>query len=63
MNKEKMKENSALNSESNKAQATDFHGAALIDEDGNEIPITEDMVQDACHTLEEDEDSDPEQKN
>jgi len=30
------------------AQAPDFHGAALIDEDGNEIPITEGMVQDAC---------------
>lgn len=51
MNKEKINE-----------QTTDFHGAALIDEDGNEIPITEDMVQDACHNLEDDEDSNSDQK-
>ena len=31
----------------------DFHGAALIDEEGNEIPITEDMVQDACTNSDE----------
>lgn len=31
-----------------KEQDPDFHGAALIDEDGNEIPITEGMVQEAC---------------
>ena len=30
----------------------DFHGAAIISEDGKELPITEDMVQDACHKLE-----------
>ena len=29
-------------------QHTDFHGAAIIDEDGKEVPITEDMVQEAC---------------
>ncbi len=57
-----------MNKEKTNEQATDFHGAALIDEDGNEIPITEDMVQDACHTLEEDElekdvNSNPGQKN
>ncbi len=34
-------------------QPPDFHGAAVIDEDGNEIPITEDMVQEAFEELEE----------
>lgn len=29
----------------------DFHGAAIIDEHGREIPITEDMVQRACRKL------------
>ncbi|MCG8317405.1 MAG: hypothetical protein MI976_29660 [Pseudomonadales bacterium] len=29
----------------------DFHGAAIIDADGNEIPITEAMVQRACNEL------------
>ena len=29
----------------------DFHGAAIIDEDGHEIPITEDMIKDACKKL------------
>lgn len=29
----------------------DFHGAALIDANGCEIPITEDMVQEACRKL------------
>ncbi len=57
-----------MNKEKTNEQTTDFHGAALIDEDGNEIPITEDMVQDACHTLEKDElekdgSSNPQQKN
>ncbi len=32
----------------------DFHGAALIDENGNEIPITENMVQKACSVPEDD---------
>lgn len=49
-NKEKTKDSNE--------QATDFHGAALIDEDGNEIPITEDMVQEACHDSEEKPDND-----
>jgi hypothetical protein len=44
-----------MNKEKTNKHTTDFHGAALIDEDGNEIPITEDMVQNACHNLEEDE--------
>lgn len=30
----------------------DFHGAALIDDEGREIPITEEMVLDACEALE-----------
>ena len=29
----------------------DFHGAALIDKSGKEIPITEKMVQKACTEL------------
>lgn len=29
----------------------DFHGAAIIDENGNEIAITEEMVLDACQSL------------
>ncbi|MEH6466822.1 MAG: PA1571 family protein [Porticoccus sp.] len=36
-----------------KEQDPDFHGAALIDEDGNEILITEGMVQEACADLDE----------
>ena len=28
-----------------------FNGAAIIDEHGNEIPITEDMIQKACAEL------------
>jgi hypothetical protein len=30
----------------------DFHGAAIIDEHGREIPITESMIQKACQALE-----------
>lgn len=33
----------------------DFHGAAIIDEKGREIPITEEMIQQACDELEGDE--------
>ena len=29
----------------------DFHGAAIIDASGREIPITEEMVQQACDKL------------
>ena len=29
----------------------DFHGAAIIDENGNEIPITENMVRQACEKI------------
>lgn len=31
----------------------DFHGAAIIDGEGHEIPITEEMVKEACDKLEE----------
>lgn len=30
----------------------DFHGAAIIDENGNEVPITETMIKEACEKLE-----------
>jgi hypothetical protein len=33
-------------------QAQDFHGAALIDAQGREIPITEDMIRHAILKLE-----------
>ncbi|MCG8673046.1 MAG: hypothetical protein MI867_26865 [Pseudomonadales bacterium] len=29
----------------------DFHGAAIIDENGCEVPITEEMIQRACNDL------------
>jgi hypothetical protein len=32
----------------------DFHGAALIDEDGKEIAITEEMIEEACQKLQDD---------
>lgn len=34
-------------------QPVDFHGAAILDADGNEIPITEDMIRSACECLDE----------
>ncbi|MEY1662237.1 PA1571 family protein [Isoalcanivorax beigongshangi] len=37
----------------NSAGNQDFHGAALIDAQGREIPITEEMVQRACDRLEQ----------
>jgi len=33
--------------------SVDFHGAAIIDENGREIPITEAMVQKACKQLQD----------
>jgi len=36
----------------NETQAIDFHGAAIIDDNGREIPITEEMIQQACEDLE-----------
>ena len=32
----------------NKPPEIDFHGASIINEQGEEIPITESMVQQAC---------------
>lgn len=31
----------------------DFHGAAIIDNEGREVPITEEMVKQACEELEQ----------
>lgn len=39
-------------------QDIDFHGAALIDENGEEIPITEEMIQNACDKLDSSEEKD-----
>ena len=41
-----------------KHNEVDFHGAAVVDQHGQEVPITEDMVQTACTNLEA-EGSDP----
>lgn len=35
-----------------RTQAKQSLGCAIIDENGQEIPITEEMIQDACHELE-----------
>lgn len=39
--------------QSEAATEVDFHEAAIIDEQGNEIEITEDMVRRAIHELDE----------
>ena len=36
------------------AQDVDFHEAAIIDENGKEIEITEEMVRKAIHEIDED---------
>lgn len=36
----------------NKTSQTDFNGAAVIDDEGREIPITEKMIKEACEKLE-----------
>lgn len=41
----------------------DFHGAAVIDDQGNEIAITEEMVRDAIFALDHDAYSDKSAKN
>lgn len=33
------------------ANSADFHGAAIIDANGREVPITEDMIREACEKL------------
>ena len=32
-------------------QSNPFHGAALLDEQGREVPITEEMIVQACNEL------------
>ena len=41
----------------NDNKTIDFHGAAIIDEKGREIPITEEMIQQACEDLDSDSDT------
>lgn len=54
MTSKESKPDSAPDSEqaSDDLPEVDFHGAAIIDEDGNEVPITETMIKDACEKLE-----------
>ena len=40
-----------MTSRSEPGQEPDFHGAAIIDEQGREIPITESMIQRAIEQL------------
>ncbi len=54
--------NNKQTNDNKKDHDPDFHGAALIDEEGNEIPITEDMVQDACSEPEENDENNNEGK-
>ena len=42
---------SSLQSSEEKNYCIDFHGAALIDQNGQEIAITEEMIEDACNEL------------
>lgn len=44
--------NRNVQSDTSSNRDKDFNGAALIDAQGREIPITEDMVQQACAHLE-----------
>jgi hypothetical protein len=44
---------SAMSWERPEATVVDFHGAAIIDERGREIPITEEMVQRAIVELDQ----------
>ena len=39
-------------SSTNPSVNADFNGAAILDHNGQEVPITEDMVQGACSHLE-----------
>lgn len=51
-------ENQATDQREDDKQEVDFHGAAVIDESGREIPITEEMIQKACAELDESESDD-----
>ncbi|MDX2506055.1 MAG: hypothetical protein QNL62_16480 [Gammaproteobacteria bacterium] len=46
---------SGKNNKNAKNYCIDFHGAAIINQDGQEIAITEEMVENACNQLMEDE--------
>ena len=55
MNKEQDKPNSTDTPEESQApESPDFHGATVVDSAGNETKITEDMVRQAIHSLDED---------
>lgn len=43
--------------DTNKYNDIDFHGAAILDSNGRELPITEEMVQTACSSLDEQKES------
>lgn len=45
---------SAMRKEKELNFCIDFHGAAVIDQNGNEIAITEEMVEHACNQLVDD---------
>ncbi len=54
MGKETSSQDSDIQAHKNQACNTkqaDFHGAAILNRDGSETPITEQMVQDACKQL------------
>ncbi len=38
--------------EQSKTEASELHGAAIINPDGSETPITEDMIKAACDNIE-----------
>lgn len=40
-------------STSQEKNTSDFYGAAIINSEGQEVPITEEMVKQACEKLEE----------
>lgn len=44
--------NSNQKKDNQEGESVDFHGAAVLDENGNEIEITESMVRKAIHDLE-----------
>lgn len=42
-----------MNNRQSHANSADFHGAAIIDANGREVPITEEMIREACDKLAE----------
>lgn len=53
------KDNSSKNNDKVTDHCIDFHGAAIINQDGREVAITEDMVNEACNKLMNDDDMTP----